>query len=341
MLKDRIGLYKELETKRNSKLLVYITGDRGARAELGTQIGSDIHSFFTNHLDKIGDVPKISLYLYTRGGDTLAAWSLINLIRNFCKDFEIIIPFKCHSAGTLIALGANRIVMTKQATLGPIDPSVNGPLNPQIPGGNINQRVPVSVEFVNAYLELAKNELKVSDQQSLANILISLSNQIHPLSLGQVYRSKSQIQMIAKRLLNFQEIEAAKRDEIIKFLCSESGSHDYTIHRNEAKELGLNIEKPNEELYKIIQSIYLDIENELQLLKPVDLKVILAGKQSENYSFRRALIESTLGGCDVFLSQGTLTRQQLQQPGVQPLQVIPQTGIQDNRIFEGWKHEEL
>ena len=48
----------------------------------------------------------------------------MNLIRNFCKYFEIIVPFNCHSAGTIISLGANRIVMTKQATLGPIDPSV-------------------------------------------------------------------------------------------------------------------------------------------------------------------------------------------------------------------------
>jgi ClpP class serine protease len=74
-------------------------------------------------------VQQAQLYLYTRGGNTLAAWTLVNLIRNFCKDFEVIVPFNCHSAGTLISLGANRIVMTKQATLGPIDPSVNGPLN--------------------------------------------------------------------------------------------------------------------------------------------------------------------------------------------------------------------
>src|SRR5690606_9308161 len=119
---------------------------------------------------------------------------------------------------TLIALGANRIVMTKQATLGPIDPSVNGPLNPPVPG-NANARVPVSVEFVNAYLEMAKADLNIVDQASLANILINLSNQIHPLSLGQVYRSKAQIQMIAKRLLKNQDIEENKRTEIIKFLC--------------------------------------------------------------------------------------------------------------------------
>lgn len=164
----RLENYKKLEESRGAKLLVYVTSDR---PNLGTQIASDILSQFTEHLDIIGDVDKICLYLYTRGGNTLVAWTLVNLIRNFCKDFEVIVPFNCHSAGTLISLGANRIVMTKQATLGPIDPSVNGPLNPSVPGANNpNAKVPVSVEFVDAYLQMAKTELKITDEESLAEV---------------------------------------------------------------------------------------------------------------------------------------------------------------------------
>lgn len=335
MLKERVDLYKKLELKRNSKLLVYITSDR---INLGAQISADILSPFTNHLDKIGDVDKISLYLYTRGGNTLAAWSLVNLIRNFCTEFEVIAPYNCHSAGTLIALGANKVIMTKQATLGPIDPSVNGPLNPQVPGGNPNAKVPVSVEFVNSYFEMAKNELGITDQQSLANILINLSNQIHPLTLGQVFRSKSQIQMLAKRLLSYQEIDEIKKEEIIKFLCSESGSHDYTIHRNEATELGLKIEKPDSELYKITKDIFIDIEKELQLNEPFDPKLLVATSNSYQYSLRRALIESVSGGCDVFVSEGVITKQTVAQGQPVPVQ---QTIIQDNRQYEGWKHETI
>lgn len=337
MLKDRIDLYKKLEEKRNSKLLVYATSDRRG---LETQIAPDILSPFTNHLDIIGDVEKISLLLYTRGGNTLTAWTLVNLIRNFCKDFEVIIPFNCHSAGTLISLGANRIVMTKQATLGPIDPSVNGPLNPQVPGSNnANAKVPVSVEFVDAYLKLAKSELNITDQASLSTLLINLADKIHPLTLGQVYKSKTQIQMLAKRLLKNQNLGADKEDKIINFLCSESGSHDYTIHRNEAKdELGLNIEKPDDDLYATIKSIYADIESEMELTDPFDPKVILANVNQKNYSFRRAIIESTAGGCNVFVSEGLLVKQTIHQPPQIP---VPQTVVQDNRQFEGWKFENM
>jgi ClpP class serine protease len=328
MLNERLSYYKELEKARKSKLLVYITGDRPG---MQTMIASDVLSIFTNHLDSTGDVDKISLFLYTRGGNTLTAWTLVNLIRNFCKELEVIIPFNCHSAGTLIALGANQIVMTKQATLGPIDPSVNGPLNPQVPGNNPNNRVPVSVEFVNAYLEMAKNELKIGDQQSLTSILLNLSNQIHPLTLGQVYRSKTQIQMLAKRLLNYQKIDDDKRDEIIKFLSSESGSHDYTLHRKEAADMGLHIEKPTQELYNIIKAIYVDIEKELELNTPFDHNLVLGTAASKSYECRRCLIESIEGGCDAYITKGNLTRQN--NPGNPNVQQIL-----DTKTFEGWAH---
>lgn len=337
MLKDRIYLYKEIETQRKSKLIVYATSDRKG---LETQIASDIIPLFIEHLDSIGDNERISLFLYTRGGETLAAWSLVNLIRSFCKEFEVIIPFNCHSAGTLICLGANKIIMTKQATLGPIDPSVNGPLNPMIPGiNNPNARVPVSVEFVNAYLEMAKTELGINDQIGLSNILINLSNQIHPLTLGQVGKSKSQIQMLAKKLLSNQGLGEIKENEIIKFLCSESGSHDYTINRREAHEsLGLQIEKPSMELYKTIKAIYDDIQREMELVSPYDPKILVANKLSHSYFFRRALIETVDFGCNVFISEGTLVKQTIQIPQAMP---TSQTIIQDNRTFEGWKHETI
>ena len=334
MYADRKDNYQRLEEARNSKLLVYVTSDR---PNLNTQIGEDILSPFTEHLDKLGDVNKITLFIYTRGGNTLAAWTLVNLIRNFCKTLEVIIPFNCHSAGTLISLGANKIVMTKQATLGPIDPSVTGPLNPQIPGSNNpNAKVPVSVEFVDSYIQMAKKELGIKNPDSLAKILINLSSHIHPLTLGQVYKSKSQIKMLAGKLLEHQTIKASNKRDIIKFLCSESGSHDYTIHRKEAMKLGLNIEKPDMTLYRIIKDIYDDIESELEFRTPYNPNIQLGASNNATYSLRRALIESLEYGTDVFVSEGNLVRQTAVVQGNQQ-----QTTIQDNRTFEGWKREPL
>ena len=296
-----------------------------------TNIGSDIFAPFVNHLDQLGDVEKISLFIYSNGGSTLAAWSLVNLIRSFCKDFEVIIPFRCQNAATLISLGADRIVMTKQGTLGPIDPSTNGLMNPQVNLNGQNIRVPVSVEHVNGYLEMAKEDFGMQTSEELKHIYLKLTDYIHPLSLGNVYKSKSQIKMLAEKLLKYHQIDSKNVSKVISFLCSESGSHDYTIYRKEAKdELGLNIEKPNMELYNVIKSIYEDIENELELRNPFNINVLLATKNPNQYSLRRALIESVDGGSDVFISEGTLTKHALQQG---------QTATQDSRTFEGWRHE--
>lgn len=339
MLKDRLENYKKIEKLRNSKLLVYITGDRPG---FETQIHPEILDYFINHLDNLKKERKITLLLYTRGGNTLAAWSLTNLIRQFCDEFEVLIPSKAHSSGTLISLGANTIIMTKQATLGPIDPSLNSPLNPQNPQvpNNPQARLPVSVESIKGYFELAKKDLQIKDTQSIANILIGLSNQVHPLVLGDVYRSRTQIQMLARKLLSKQIKDKKSIDKIIAFLCSDSGSHDYTIYRREAKEeLGLNIEKPDDDFYQLIKDTFTSIQNELELKKAFDPNMILGTNSQMNYSCRRALIESIAGGTDVFVSEGTLLRNNQiisQGPNLPPIQRVV---IEDQRKFEGWKHE--
>ncbi|MEQ8425981.1 MAG: hypothetical protein RIA63_14780, partial [Cyclobacteriaceae bacterium] len=87
MFKDREDNYKKIEALRKSKLLVYVTGDRRG---METQIHPEILEYFIDHLDKLGKIDKITLFLYTRGGSTLAAWSLTNLIRQFCDEFEVI-----------------------------------------------------------------------------------------------------------------------------------------------------------------------------------------------------------------------------------------------------------
>ncbi len=265
----------------------------------------------------------------------MAAWSLINLINTFCDDLEVIIPSKALSAGTLMALGAKRLVMTKQATIGPIDPSLSGgPLHPQIPGGAANTRAPVNVEEVNGFVEFARTELNIRGEEHVVKVLDQLSQRIHPLVLGAVYRTKSQIKMLAKRLLTAQISDPAKIDKLVAFLCQDSGSHDYTIHRREAKDvLGLQVEKPSADLYPKVKQIYDDIATELLLTTAWDPTACLAGHPSATYNCRRVLLESLAGGTDVFLSEGELSSNQMMTPNGM------QKAISDRRDFEGWRHE--
>lgn len=326
---ERKALFQELERTLSTKVILYVTGDQ---KQWETQIHPEVLDYFVEHLDRIGKVPKISLVLYSRGGNTLAAWSLVNLIRQFCKYFEIIVPSKAQSAATLMCLGANNIYMTKQATLGPIDPSVNTPLNPHIPGAPDNITLPVNVEAIRGFIEMVKVDFGVTQKDDMALITKELMSYIHPLVLGEVYRARSQIKMLAGKLLSKQITDKKQIKKITSFLCSESGSHDYTINRTEAlKELGLPISKPDDFLYNIINSIYKDFASELSLNKDYNPIDILGSSTQIQYSKKRALIESLDFGSHYFVTDGVLSRIQ------QPIGIA----FNDNRVFEGWRYESI
>ncbi|MGD0551830.1 MAG: serine protease [Sedimentisphaerales bacterium] len=333
MYSNRKPLYKKLEEARNSKLLVYVIGDRRG---LETQIAPDSINLITHHLDSFldneGNIPnKISLWLYSLGGVTLTGWCIANLLRHFCKELEVIVFSKAHSTATLICLGADNIIMTKQATLGPIDPSINSPLNPQMPGAPAQLRVPVSVENVAGYIELAKKECGLKDKDSLLQIFLKLSENVHPLALGEVFRARGQIQMLADRLLSRRRkpLGYIKKKKIISILCREAGSHDFTISRREARDLGLIVETPTMEFYGLLKQIHDDISGELELSSQYDGSTYLGTEQNKRYSFKRCIIESLSGSSHKYFTEGELKK----------LNLPTGVGINDQRTFEGWRED--
>lgn len=310
-------------------MIAFVTGDRPG---LQTQIATEVYPLFTHHLDELGPVKKISLVLHTRGGDTMAAWSIINLIRQFCDEYEVIVPLRAQSAGTLMCLGADKIIMTKQAMLGPIDPSINNPLNPTHPTNNASS-LSVSVEFIQGYFALASEELGISEQEHKTGIFLKLAEKIHPLVLGHAFRVRSQIQTLARKLL-IGRLDESKIEKIVAFLCADSGSHDYPIHRREAADHGLPIEKPSPELYELLKNLYNEMDADIQATVPLDPPSVLGAAKSKSYSYTRAFIESVTGGSHAFLTEGEY--HSIVQPQPNSQQGVP--AIQNIRKFEGWKH---
>lgn len=326
---DRRELYRQIEQERDSKVIAYVTGDRPG---LETRIASDAIDIFVKHLDEIGVTEKISLFLYTRGGGTIASWSVANLLRTFCKRLEVIVPLNCHSGGTLICLAADTIVMTRQATLSPIDPSINTPLNPAIPGAEPGSTMPVSVEDVNAYLEQARQWR--GDANSV-EAFGSLTQAVHPLVIGYAFRVRSQIRMLGQRLLSFHMTDQAQKDAILNFLCSDSGSHDYTINGIEAlNELNLPVEAPVPHFYRVIKELDDSFANQLKLREPLDLQLELGDARSLNYEFRRACVESVNAGAHTVVTAGVLSRHRIEAPNGTDAEEIT-----DERTFDGWRHE--
>jgi len=331
MYEDRIKYYTKFEEKTESTILVYFMGDR---PDYETQMGQDVYDLFVDHLEAIGKVEKISLFLYSRGGDINIAWSLCNLIRSYCEEFIVVIPNRAHSAATLLSLGADKIYMTKQATLSPVDPSVSMPLNPVNPDSERKTPIPINVESIKGVIQLAKEELGIVGSKDNTEVFKILSDKIHPIVLGDVFRARSHIRMLARKLLEKhfgKNIEAIEK--ITNFLCSDSWNHNYTINRKEASDsLGLNISKPDDELYEIIKSIYDDISNELELRKYFNPMQILGDNEKAFYEITRAILESVSHGQDSFMTKGMISRIDLGNGrGVQ---------LQDSKYFENWIRSE-
>lgn len=64
---------------------------------------------------------NILLVLVTNGGKADEAYRIARLLQEFYSKFRLYVPGMCKSAGTLMALGANEIIMSELAELGPVD----------------------------------------------------------------------------------------------------------------------------------------------------------------------------------------------------------------------------
>ena len=325
-LKD---VYQKISKLQNSKIIAYVTGDR---RNMKTQIGADVVDIFGKHLESIGKTHRITLILYTLGGDTMATWNIVNLIREYCDELEIIVPRKARSSGTIMCLGANKIILTHQSTLGPIDPSLNSPLGTKVKINGQEISLPTSVESVKGYFNLAKHELGIRTSRDLIQAFLKLSETLNPLLIGDVYRRQGQIKMIAQKLLVYQNCKKKQKTSIINFLCSDSGSHDYAINYTEAKQLGLNVELASAELNSLINDWYNIICDELQLNSPYNPIFELAQQNSKSYEYKRVILDSLEYGREQFVSKGTLQKIILQTG-------VPNQQINDNRIFEGWEKD--
>jgi len=77
-----------------------------------------------NILLNIGDVKTLNLILCSPGGDGTVVEKFVSLCRSQCEKFRVLVPYEAKSAATLIALGADEIVMGPQSEIGPIDAQV-------------------------------------------------------------------------------------------------------------------------------------------------------------------------------------------------------------------------
>lgn len=336
-------LIQRIENLRKSKVIAYLTSDR--KGPVNARIAMDIIPVFSKQLRQIGKASRIDLFLYSTGGDTMVPWRLVSMLREYCDKFSVLIPYKAHSAATLIAMGADEIVMSDLSELSPIDPSTANIFNPQDPKSP-QKKIPISVEDVMAYFDLAKNKIGIKNEKELTEIfkkLVESNPQVHPLALGNVNRVHNLIRILAKQLLKSHRnpFSSQEINKIVDDLTEKLYSHQYYIGRKEAKEdLGIKTAVyADKGLSDLMTQLFEKYKARMELGKIWNPEIEIGQNQSQNKKdYKIAVIESSelSNFYELSLDFKRAQIQKTQQTPTGPIQ-IPQERIVWRVISQGWK----
>lgn len=192
-------------------------------------------------LDAIRLTPKnkpIDLVLHVTGGMVLTCAQIARALKAHPAHTRVIVPYYAMSGGTLVALGADEVVMAENAVLGPVDPQL------------LTFKGPVSL---NALEKVAKKKGKSAQDDTfmLAELAAQATKQISDIIIN----------LVSDR------VGSANAKRIALFLTKGDKTHDYPITPQEAKKLGLPVSiglRP--EVYKLMETYRIFRQSSIDVL---------------------------------------------------------------------------
>src|SRR5580704_1486873 len=202
----------QMERRRNSRVILLVHRQETMRL-LGFPIARyiDINDSeeVLRAIQMTDDDIALDIVLHTPGGLVLAALQIARAIHEHKGKVTVFVPHYAMSGGTLIALAADEIIMSRHAVLGPIDPQLG-----QSPAASL---------------------IKVVEQKPIARI------DDQTLVMADVGRKAiAQLKQSAQRLLA-RRLPADQAEALAQKLATGTWTHDYPISAEEARELGLPV----------------------------------------------------------------------------------------------------
>ena len=202
----------QMERRRNSRVILLVHRQETMRL-LGFPIARyiDINDSeeVLRAIQMTDDDIALEIVLHTPGGLVLAALQIARAIHEHKGKVTVFVPHYAMSGGTLIALAADEIIMSRHAVLGPIDPQLG-----QSPAASL---------------------IRVVEQKPIAEIddQTLVMADVGRKAIAQVKQSASDI---LKRRLPADQAEA-----LADKLSAGTWTHDYPLFAATAKELGLPV----------------------------------------------------------------------------------------------------
>ena len=237
-----------IEERTGRRLISYVAGP-------GTSIGSYDIPPFVDLLHDIDPGSDLDLLLQTPGGDVDQAERIVLMCRKRVRDkaFRVIVPDSAKSAGTLIAIAADEIVMGEPSELGPIDPQITI----ATASGELMTRPAQSIlDGLQAIIDSAEDQLSPA--------YFPLLDKLDPALIDFCKKALSRSEQFAERFLSAHMLSDNKRkakkvahelNAIEKHL-----SHGAVIDAERAAGMGLKVRtlEPADDLWQALWRLYVD-----------------------------------------------------------------------------------
>lgn len=272
---ERLPIYQQIQNIRSHPLISYVTS---IRPNSSAQMASDVISLIIQQIDAIPkDVSEVDFLIISNGGDPIVSSRIVGLLRERFSKIHVLVPFVAYSAATVLALGADDIVMHPYSNLGPVDPQLTVVKNDK--GQRTDLRF--SSEDLRNYVEFVKDDIGITDQAQLMTAFTSLSNEVGALNIGSAKRSQQLMITLSERMLETHMKDQNKAHDIAKHLNSSYYHHGYAVSRSEAKKMGLKIKEPDKTLEELLWKVWIDFSLEMKCDIPYDpLSEIMKNPQS-------------------------------------------------------------
>ncbi|HXB53335.1 MAG TPA: hypothetical protein VN461_01010 [Vicinamibacteria bacterium] len=234
-----------IQRRMGGTLLTYWTSPSGSVCDNDVMAMHEV-------LEATGPRDRLTLFVKSDGGSGMASLRMIHLLRRYTRRLTVAAPLNCASAATMLALGADTILMGPLSYLTAVDTSLEHDLSPV---DHTNNLVAVSNDEVDRVIRLWKET--VGRDKDSVNPYQELYKYLHPLVIGALDRASSLSLMLCREILGYHMRDTKKADRISRRLNSSYPAHQYPITSREARRIGLNVQQLTPELDGLLQDLNL------------------------------------------------------------------------------------
>lgn len=184
-----------------------------------------------------GHTERTALLLHSGGGDIHLARRLALLLREYTRELHVLVPGPAVSAGTLLCLAGDELVLGPAASLSPIDPQLSSSqqLRP-------TELATLSAEDVRLFPQVCA-EWFAPPPERAGDTLQALLRAVSPATVSRFFRAEREVTSAASELLALScpDVPQTTRDAIVARLVTGFHDHRHEITRDEARRIGLRV----------------------------------------------------------------------------------------------------